>query len=140
VTWVAKTLHVTPTGRAKPNGRTTRASQSVKKTKYAKRQDRPLGFDLQCHPQALARTSRNPGCATVHLGFDVHMFRELDSWDFLTGVGLVRTSRTLGNDWLLVRIADTGEPLGFASPHEALSYCRAAAKKGVRLESYRGIS
>lgn len=135
-----RTLHTTRTGRAKPNGKVTRASGSVRKTKYAKGpgQDRPLDFDRACHPQVLTHTPLHPGCITKHIGFDVSRFKGLSAWEFYQGVGLVRTTRHL-DDWLLVRVRLTGEPLGFADPHAALSYCRAADDKGVGLECYRDV-
>jgi hypothetical protein len=52
-------LQVTPTGRAKTPGRVTRNSLSVKRQGGA-----PLSVDLACHPVALTRTPRNPGCVT----------------------------------------------------------------------------
>ena len=137
-----KTLHTSRTGRAKPRGKTTRKSLSVRKTKYAKGkgQDRPLGFDRMCHPQALVRTPLHPGCVSNASQHNIkHLLDSLDSLDFMTGVGLVRTSRNIGSDWLLVRRADSGEPLGFAQSHAALAYRNAAAHKGVVLECYNAI-
>jgi hypothetical protein len=52
------TRHVTKTGRAVQHGRTTRKSLSVGRPKGVK----PLPLRLQCHPQALHRTTMNPGC------------------------------------------------------------------------------
>lgn len=52
--------HTTPTGRALPNGRTTRRSKLVRTR--SRGQERPLPLSLQCHPQALMPTSRNPQC------------------------------------------------------------------------------
>jgi hypothetical protein len=142
MTWIAKTLHVTPKGRAKDDGsRVTRRSTAVRQTKYAKGpgSDRPLDFERACHPIALTPTPQHPQCLTRHVGFDVSRFSELSSLDFLTGVQLVRTSRGLGNDWLLVRRKHSAVPLGFASTHAALSYRRAAAEVGVELECYRDV-
>lgn len=140
MTWAqGKTLHTTRTGRAKPNGKVRRSSASVRKTKYVKRQDKPLPFDLQCHPQVLERTPRHPSCITQHIGFDVARFKDLNSLNFLEGVGLVRTTRDILDDWMLVRWKPTGEPLGFAPSHVALSYCRAAAAVGVELNAYREV-
>jgi len=51
--------YVTNTGRALHNGRTTRATLTVKRPAA-----KPLPFHLQCHPQALSRTKRHPGCNT----------------------------------------------------------------------------
>ena len=129
-----KSLHTTRTGRAVPTGKVTRRSLGVRKTKYVKGQDRPLGFDHACHPQALVRTAQHPECRKALPGFDVSRYSELDSLDFLSGVGLVRTRRMLGDDWLRVRFGK--KSLGFASRHAALSYRRAAANVGVTLECY----
>lgn len=50
---------VTRTGRALPTGSTTRRTLTVKRPSVP-----PLPLHLQCHPQALRRTTRNPGCNT----------------------------------------------------------------------------
>lgn len=130
-----RTLHTTRTGRAKPHGRTTRASQTVKKVKYAKggKQDRPIGFDAMVHPQALTPTPRHPGCATNKAQYHVHQWADLSVPDICEGLGLehIPWPELWEVRW------PSGENLGYAQPADALSYVRAAALKGVRLNVYQ---
>src|SRR5688572_30985685 len=52
--------YTTKTGRALPHGRTTRRSKLVRTR--SRGQERPLPLNMQCHPQALTPTPRNPQC------------------------------------------------------------------------------
>lgn len=127
-----RTLYRTRTGRAKPNGKTTRRSQSVRQTKYVKGkgQDRPLPLDMACHPQALTRTPLHPGCDTDMSSCNVHQWAELTVTDFCEGLGLqhIPYPELWEVRW------PSGENLGYAQPSEGLSYVRAAANMGIRLE------
>ena len=135
MSWVAKTLHVSPTGRAKPRGKTTRASLSVRKTKYAKGtgQDRPLPLSMACHPQPLTRTPLHPGCVTdkSHYG-QVIDFAGLKWIDFMQGVGL----HVQADDLWRVVLPISGRTLGWADSRTALAYRMAAARVGATLEVY----
>lgn len=131
MSWIAKTLHVTPTGRAKPNGKSYRRQGCrVRQTK----QYRPLPMDLQCHPQALTPTSRNPGCVDRRIA---HFLRaemlnyNLD--DYVHGVGLYVQSEP---GMYRVSSAISGETLGWLPPVDAMAYRLGAAKYGVELEVF----
>lgn len=141
MSWNAKTLHVSPTGRANPTGKSYR--KPGQRVRYAKRRsakhapDRPLGLELQCHPQALTRTPLHPGCTLVYTPqygialCDVEL-ADMEMDDFLLGVGL--WAETEGY-WRVV-CSLTKQTLGYAECHDALAYRIAAERKGVTLEVY----
>lgn len=133
-----RTLHTTRTGRAKPNGKTTRKSHSVRKTKYAKGsgQDRPLPFSAACHPQALTRTPVHPECETKLGSYNVAALASLDVPDFCEGVGT--HERYERGDWFI--LWPSGEVVGYLPPTEAMRYKNAAANKGIRLNVYQPTS
>lgn len=131
-----RTLHTTRTGRAKPRGKTTRRSLSIKGTKYAKGagQDRPLGFERMCHPQALTRTPLHPSCNVDKSQYNIkHLLDSMTALDFIVGFGLVRT-RKAG----LWRVRYGKRTIGFAECHDALAYRNAARHFDVTLEVYDG--
>jgi hypothetical protein len=84
---VSRRVYVTSTGRAISAGRVTRSSLYVKRPK-----GKPLPAYLACHPKALTRTKRHPGCLTYQptYGKMVGYLRELagNSVGFSTGEGL----------------------------------------------------
>ncbi|MHC4575689.1 MAG: hypothetical protein ACYS76_16475 [Planctomycetota bacterium] len=137
MSWIAKTLHVTPTGRAKSSGSTTRRSQSVKQTKYAKGKgaDRPLGFEHACHPQALTRTPVHPGCATDMSSYNVSNWAGLTVEDFVEGAMLISPQDKRPGDWAVSW--PSGQWMGYLPPSQAMQYKRAAARMGVRLNVYQ---
>lgn len=131
-----RTLHTTRTGRAKPNGRTTRKSHSVKLPKYpkGKGQDRPLPFSHACHPQALTRTPIHPGCLTDNSSYNVSQWDDLTVIDFVEGVGLCH----IPYPGLWEVRWPSGDHLGWAyTPADAMSYKHAALRVGVRLNVYQ---
>ena len=132
----AKSAHVTATGRAKPNGKTTRRTHHVRTIKYVKAPgaDRPLPLHKQCHPQALTRTPLHPQCNVA--GFagqfgKANGYREMSALDFLEGRNIIfqyggyRIYNPLG-----------GVNIGWASPQDACAYKIAADRVGVLLEIY----
>lgn len=81
---------VTETGRAISVGRVTRASLGVKRQSA-----KPLPIELQCHPKALSRTSRNPGCirgGSPHWGLG-YSGLDITREQILRGYGLRRKGR-----------------------------------------------
>lgn len=134
-----RTLHTTRTGRAKPNGKVTKKSHSVRKTKYAKGsgQDRPLPFGLACHPQVLTRTPVHPGCATNKAQYNVHNWAGLSVEDFCEGVGTHQHFEP--GDWFIMWAAKgvDGDVVGYLPPTEAMQYKFAAERMGVRLNVYQ---
>lgn len=79
--------------RAKRIGRVTRRSTTIR---YPAHEGRPLPFALQCLPQMLDPTPRNPGCATTRTwgGEYARMLREYGLQSFLDGQGLDVNPRT----------------------------------------------
>lgn len=129
-----RTLYRTRTGRAKPNGKTYRSSQNVRKAKYTKGkgQDRPLPLDMQCHPQALTPTPRHPGCVTDKSSYNVGQWEDNTVEDFVEGIGLHHIP---WDDMWVLRFP-SGDVCGYAPPSEAMSWMRAAARMGVRVEVF----
>lgn len=138
MSWIAKTLHVSPTGRAKPRGNVTRRSLNVRGVKYPKYKgsDRPLDAERMCHPVALTPTPRHPGCMTNSAQYNVSMWDEYDWAAFMRGAGLWDAPEP--GEWRVVEPI-TGEILGWASCSDALSYRNAAARKGATLEVYDNV-
>jgi len=138
MSWNAKTLHVSPTGRAKPHGKVTRRSLSVRGTKYPKYKgsDKPLGGELMCHPVALTRTPVHPGCATSSRQYNVAAWADNDWAAFMRGAGLWDSPEP--GEWRVVEPI-TGEVIGWADCSTALSYRNAAARKGATLEVYDNV-
>lgn len=130
---VAKTLHVTPTGRSKKIGQTYRRAGG--RVKYAKA-DSPLPMHLQCHPQRLDRTPVNPECVTNSSQYNVSQWGELDWAGFKRGAGLWDAPEP--GDWSVVEPI-TGETIGWCLCSEALSYRNAAARMGATLEVYDNV-
>lgn len=130
-----RTLHRTRTGRAMPNGKTTRQSTKVRKTKYVKGtgQDRPLPLDMACHPQALTRTPVHPDCRTVLSSYNVAQWSDNTVEDFVEGCGL---SHIPEQGMWEVRLPGTGYIVGYAPPNDAMSWKRSAAMSGVIVEVY----
>ncbi len=106
----------------------------MRQTKYAKGkgQDRPLGFDRMCHPQALTRTPVHPGCATDLSSYNVQQWAENTVEDFCEGYGLVH----IPYDGLWEVRWPSGENLGYGEPNDVMSWKRAAARVGVNVEVY----
>jgi hypothetical protein len=129
-----RTLHRTRTGRAKPNGKTTRQSLAVRKTKYASGagQDRPLPLDMACHPQALTPTPVHPGCRTDMSSYNVGQWEELTVEDFVEGYGLHHIP---WDDMWVVRWP-SGDVCGYAPPNHAMSWKRAAERVGVMVNVF----
>lgn len=130
MSWNAKTLHVSPTGRALPTGKTYRMAGS--RVKYA-RGNRPLPQALQCHPQPLTPTPLNPQCVTRSAQYNVAAWGMNDWAAFMRGAGL--WIRSEPGDWKVVEPI-TGEILGYALCSDALAYRNAAALRGATLEVY----
>ena len=129
-----RTLHRTRTGRAMPNGKTTRQSAKVRKTKYAKGrgQDRPLPLDMTCHPQALTRTPVHPDCRTGLSSYNVAQWHENTVEDFVEGYGL----HHIPWEGLWEVRLPGGSNVGYAEPNDAMSWKRAAANMGVIVEVF----
>ena len=80
--------HVTATGRAKSEGRVTRASRLVRTRQRG--QEQPLPFALTCHPKRLAPTAVHPECDSDRRwrGKGLELSRKLKKIAFITGAGL----------------------------------------------------
>lgn len=137
MSWNAKTLNVSRTGRSLPNGQTYRKAGS--RVKYPKGRtaghvpDRPLGMELACHPQALTPTPIHPGCVTSKSQYHVAQWAHVDWAGFHRGAGLWDAPED--GDWRVVEPI-TGEVIGWDTCSRVLSYRNAAARAGATLEVY----
>lgn len=127
MSWVAKTRWVTPTGRCKGPGRATRASHKVRRSSNCP----PLPIHLQCHPVALTKTPRHPGClknAQPHWGLGMYGL-DVTREEMLCGEGLDLRGR-----YSLVHKA-TGDVLGLTDDITlAMAYKVRAAARALYLE------
>lgn len=118
---------VTKNGRALRKGRVTRASNAIRKRQRG--QERPLPWDLQCHPQALHRTPTHPHCGTYKpdSGWFVHYFtkaREGHTTAFAEGMWLagVGDYRVVVDNFGEYRHNDMWQAMGWAAAARSFGF------------------
>lgn len=127
------TRQVNKYGRANPHGTVTRASENVRRV--ARKQERPLPMHLQCHPQYLMPTSRNPDCETSEwFGDYAEMYVHFKIADFIGGKGLSKGRWASGG--FCVRDEESGKLIGRGDPLYCKAFAEAAKDRGIALECY----
>lgn len=120
--------YVTRTGRALSAGRVTRKSNEQRKRHRG--QERPLPFNLQCHPKALSRTTLNPQCYEVSPWVGrAYSMKGLSTLDLLSGKILAESG--------CYKISYGDRILGYVDDiRDAVAYRIAASRKNMEIEIY----